>query len=107
MDAPTVGVLARFDFEPGNEAFAEQFFAAGRLVVEGQPATTMWFAYRLGANEYGAFAAFASEADRDALLSAGGPRLAAENRDRFARPPSFQKFDILTARYAGPATPTS
>jgi hypothetical protein len=106
MDAPTVGVLAHFEFEPGNEAFAAQFFAAGRLVVEGQPATTMWFAYRLGPGEYGAFATFASVADRDALLAAGGPRLAEENRDRFARAPSFQKLDILTARYAGPATPT-
>jgi hypothetical protein len=96
-----VGVLAHFEFEPGNEAFAEQFFADGRLLVDHQPDTTMWFAYRIGPNSYGAFAAFANEADRDALLSAGGPKLAAENRARFSQPPTFEKVDIVAARLAG------
>jgi hypothetical protein len=99
----TVGVLARFEFEPGNEEFAAQFFAAGKLLVDSQPDTTMWFAYRLGPNEYGAFAAFATEADRDALLSSGGPKLAAENRARFSRPPTFDKVDILATRLAAMA----
>jgi hypothetical protein len=100
-DVVTVGVLAHFEFMPGNEAFAELFFADGKLLVEDQPATTVWFAFRLGPNEYGAFAAFASEADREALLSSGGPKLAAENRARFSQPPSFEKVDILASRLAG------
>jgi hypothetical protein len=96
----TVGVLAQFEFEPGNEEFAEHFFADGKLLVDHQPATTMWFAFRLAPNKYGAFAAFANEADREALLAAGGPTLAAENRTRFAQPPRFDKVDIVAARLA-------
>jgi hypothetical protein len=96
-----VGVVAHFEFEPGNEAFAEQFFADGRLLVEAQPGTTMWFAFRIGPNSYGAFAAFANESDRDALLSSGGPKMAAENRARFSQPPTFEKVDILATRLAG------
>jgi hypothetical protein len=101
VDVATVGVLAQFEFKPGNEEFAEQFFTDGKLLVEHQPATTMWFAFQLAPNEYGAFAAFANEADRDALLAAGGPKLAAENRARFSQPPTFEKVDILATRLAG------
>jgi hypothetical protein len=97
----TVGVLAHFEFTPGNEAFAAQFFNDGKALVDSQPNTTMWFAFRIGVNSYGAFAAFATEADRDALLSSGGPKLAAENRARFSQPPTFEKVDILTARLPG------
>jgi hypothetical protein len=95
---PTVGVLARFEFKPGNEAAAEHFFQQGKLVVEEQPATTMWFAFRLAANTYGAFAAFDSEADRESLLSAGGPRASRTNADLFERPPSFEKVDLVAVR---------
>ena len=45
--------------KPGNEAEVESFFQHGKLVVEGQPATTLWFAFRLGLTTYGAFAVFA------------------------------------------------
>lgn len=94
----TVGVLAHFHFRQGNESVAEQFFQNGRMVVEQQPATTVWFAFRLGPTTYGAFAAFASDEDREALLSSGGPKLAKSNADLFDRPPSFEKVDIVAAR---------
>jgi hypothetical protein len=94
----TVGVLAKFEFKAGNEAAVERFFRQGQLVVQGQPETTQWFAYRLGTTTYGAFATFANEEDRDALLSAGGPRSSRENADLFEHPPSFEKVDIVAAR---------
>jgi hypothetical protein len=55
----------------------------------------------MGPTSYGAFAAFATEADREALLSAGGPKLSAEFARLFAQPPSFEKVDVLQARYSG------
>lgn len=94
----TVGVLAKFEFKPENEAAVERFFRQGLLVVEGQPATTQWFAYRSGPTSYGAFAVFANEEDRDALLSAGGPKSSAENAELFEYAPSFEKVDIVAAR---------
>jgi hypothetical protein len=96
-----VGVLARFEFKAGREAAAQEFFDNGRLVVEAQPATTVWYAFRLGTTTYGAFAVFADETDREALLAAGGPKSSRTNADLFERPPTFEKVDIVAAREKG------
>lgn len=96
----TVGVIASFEAKPGTQAEMERFFRNGLSIVEGQPSSTMWFAFRTGPTSYGAFAAFETEADREALLSAGGPKLSTEFAQLFAQPPSFQKVDVLEARYA-------
>src|SRR5271169_3914825 len=95
----TVGVIARFEAKPGTRAEIERFFHNGLSIVEKQPFTTVWFAFRTGPTSYGAFAAFESDADREALLSAGGPKLSAEFANLFAQPPSFEKADVLEARY--------
>jgi hypothetical protein len=94
----TVGVLARFEFKVDDEPAAEQFFRGGKPIVDRQPPATVWFAYRLGPRRYGAFAAFASDQDRQALLSAGGPQVAVANAGLFVRPPSFELVDIVEAR---------
>ena len=93
-----VGVLARFEFRPGFDDAVARFFAEGRTIVEGQPETTCWYAFRISATTYGAFAAFASTADRDALLAAGGPKLSASATHLFLAPPSFDKVDIMESR---------
>ena len=96
----TVGVLARFEFKVEATTAAEEFFENGKLVVEGQPTSTRWYAFRMTPTTFGAFAVFANEADRDALLAAGGPRASRANEDLFAQPPSFEMVDIVTAREA-------
>jgi hypothetical protein len=99
--AVMVGVVARFEFVPGSEAAAEEFFSDGLLVVESQPVTTSWYAYRAGPTTYGAFAVFATEEDREALLSSGGPQAVRSNADLFVRPPTFEKVDVIAARHRG------
>jgi hypothetical protein len=94
----TVAVIARFEAKPGTDADIQRFFAGGLAIVERQPASTMWIAFRTGPTTYGAFAAFATEADRDALLSAGGPKMSREFAGLFVDPPSFEKADVLEAR---------
>jgi hypothetical protein len=96
----TVGIVARFEAKPGTHTEMERFFRSGLSIVEAQSSTTVWFAFRTGPTSYGAFAAFETDADRRALLSAGGPKLSAEFAHLFAQPPSFQEADILEARYA-------
>jgi hypothetical protein len=76
------------------------FFTEGLPLVEAQPPTTVWFAFRLSDTTYGAFAAFASDQDRDALLGAGGPHLAKKYAHLFTAPPTFNKVDLLKARLA-------
>jgi hypothetical protein len=93
-----VGVLARFEMKPGKDAEIREFFKGGLAVVQQQPVTTTWFAFRMGPTTYGAFAAFASEEDRAILLATGGPISAARNAELFVRPPTFEKVDVLEAR---------
>jgi hypothetical protein len=97
-----VGVLAKFEFLAGHEEEISRFFAEGRIIVEGQPASTGWYAARLGPSTFVAFAVFATEADRDALLAAGGPVLSKVYGHLFAAPPTFDKADIVEHR--APAT---
>lgn len=92
------GVIAEFEFHPGSENAARRFFEAGQLVVEQQPATTRWYAFRTGETSYGAFAVFATDVDRDALLASGGPKSSAANRALFVRAPTFNKVEIVAAR---------
>jgi hypothetical protein len=61
----TVAVLARFEFLPDHQQEIDRFFAEGRVIVEGQRATTGWYATRFGPTTYVAFAVFATEADRE------------------------------------------
>lgn len=94
----TVGVLARFEFKIEATGAAEEFFESGREIVEGQPSSTRWYAFRISPTTYGAFAVFETEADRDSLLAAGGPKASRSNEDLFAQLPSFEKVDIVAAR---------
>ena len=94
----TVGVLARFEVEPGLEQDVADFFKEGLPLVEAQPSTTVWFAFRLSETTYGAFAAFANAEDRDALLASGGPQLSRKYAHLFAEAPSFDNVDVLEAR---------
>jgi hypothetical protein len=96
-----VGVLARFEAKPDSGAEIANFFKEGLPLVEAQPESTVWFAFRLNQTTYGAFAAFANERDRDALLSAGGPQLSNKYRHLFTSPPTFDKVDLLEARIKG------
>jgi hypothetical protein len=76
-----------------------RFFAEGLPIVETQPITTAWFAFRIDDTTYGAFAAFASDEDRSALLAAGGPQLSERYRHLFVAPPSFETVDVLESRF--------
>jgi hypothetical protein len=95
---PTVGVLATFEFKPDQESDVARFFSEGRTIVEGQPATTGWFAFHTGPTTYAAFAVFATEKDRESLLAAGGPQLSKTFAHIFAAPPTFQKMDVIESR---------
>ncbi len=93
-----VGVLARFETEPGSDEEMAAFFREGLPIVETQPATTVWFAFRVSDTTYGAFAAFATAEHREALLASGGPQLSQRYRHLFTVPPSFEKVDVLETR---------
>jgi hypothetical protein len=93
-----VGVLARFEVKPDLEVEVMRFFQDGLAVVNEEPLSTSWFAFRIGPTTYGAFAVFACEEDRASLLSSGGPRSSRKHAELFTQPPTFDLVDLLEFR---------
>ncbi|MDP9240189.1 MAG: antibiotic biosynthesis monooxygenase [Actinomycetota bacterium] len=96
---PTVGLLVTMDAKQGMEAAVEDFLNGGLELVNQEPATTEWFAIRLGGSTYGIFDVFPDDAGRDAHLSgkvAGA--LMAQAPELFDGPPKIEKVDVLAAK---------
>jgi quinol monooxygenase YgiN len=97
-----VALLVRLEAKPGKEAEVEEFLRGGLAIVEEEPATTAWFAIRLGPSTFGIFDAFPDESGRDAHLSGRvAAALMAKASELLAEPPSIEKVDVLAAKLPG------
>ena len=65
----TVALLVRLEAKAGKEAEVESFLRSGLSIVQGEPATTAWFAIRMGPSTFGIFDAFPDDAGRQAHLT--------------------------------------
>ena len=98
----TVALLVRLEAKPGKEAEVEQFLRGGLPIVDQEPATTAWFAIRIGPSTFGIFDAFPDEAGRQAHLSGRvAAALMAQAPDLLAQPPSIEQIDVLAAKLPG------
>ena len=64
-----VGFLVQLEAKEGRETDLEAFLKGGLELVQNEPATTAWFALRLGASTFGIFDVFPDEAGRQDHLS--------------------------------------
>ena len=95
----TVALFVRLEAKPGKETEVENFLRGGLAVVQEEPATTAWFAIRLGPSTFGIFDAFPDEEGRQAHLSGKvAAALMAKAPDLLAQPPVIEKVDILAAK---------
>jgi quinol monooxygenase YgiN len=106
----TVGLLVRLEAKPGKEADVDAFLKSGLALAEAEPATTSWFAIRMGPSTFGIFDAFPDDGGRQAHLS--GPiaaALMAKASELLASPPTIEKVDVLAAKLTAgqPLTVTS
>jgi quinol monooxygenase YgiN len=103
MTNPTsVGLLVRFEAKPGKENEVAEFLRAALPMAEAEPATTAWFAIRMGPATFGIFDAFPNHAGREAHLS--GPiaaALMAKASELLAQPPNLEKVDVLASKLPG------
>ncbi len=60
----TVALYVRLEAKPGKEADVEDFPREGLRIVQEEPATTAWFAIRLGPSTFGSSDAFPDESGR-------------------------------------------
>ncbi len=98
----TKALFVRLVAKPGREADVERFLRDGLSIVEGEPATTAWFAVRIGPSTFGIFDAFPDEAGRQAHLSGGVARALKEQAsDLFSEPPSIGEIEVLASKLPG------
>jgi quinol monooxygenase YgiN len=97
-----VALFVRLEARPGREGEVQAFLEGGLPIVREEPATTAWFALRLGPSTFGIFDAFPDEAGRSAHLAG---RVAAALMQKaealLAEPPSIERVDVLAAKLPG------
>ena len=70
--------------------------------MQEEPATTAWFAIRMGQSTFGIFDAFPDEAGREAHLSGRvAAALMAKAPELLAQKPIIEKVDVLAAKLPG------
>jgi quinol monooxygenase YgiN len=98
----TVGLLVLLEAKPGKEAEVASFLAGALPLVEAEPATTAWFAIRLGPTQFGIFDVFPDDAGRQAHLAGRvAEALMAQAAELFAQPPAIQPADVLASKLPG------
>jgi quinol monooxygenase YgiN len=94
-----VALLVRLEAKPGRETDVESFLNAGLSIVQEEPATTVWFAIRLGPSTFGIFDAFPDESGRQAHLSGQvAAALMTKAPELLAQPPVIENVDVLAAK---------
>src|SRR5215813_4601151 len=94
-----VALWVRLEAKPGKEADVEKFLRGGLALVEQEPATTTWYAIRLGPSTFGIFDTFADDSGRQAHLSGQvAAALKEKASELFAKPPSIEKIDVIAAK---------
>jgi len=91
-----VGLYVRLDAKPGKESEVESFLRGALPLVNQEPATTAWFAIRMGSSTFGIFDVFPDESGRQAHLSGKvAAALMAKATELLASAPQIEKIDIL------------
>jgi quinol monooxygenase YgiN len=94
-----VALLVRLEAKIGKETEVESFLRSGLAIVQEEPATTAWFAIRMGPSTFGIFDAFPDDAGRQAHLTGRvAAALMASAADLLSQPPVIEKVDVLAAK---------
>jgi quinol monooxygenase YgiN len=94
-----VGLLVRMRAKPGKEAEAAKFLEGALPAAQAEQQTRVWFALRIGTNEFGIFDAFPDESGRKAHLNGQiAAALMKRAPELFAEPPRIEQIDVLAAK---------
>jgi len=98
----TVGLYVRLQARAGREADVEAFLKRAVPLVNDEPATTAWFAIRMGPSTFGIFDAFRDDAGRQAHLNGQvAAALMASAGELLAEPPRIEQIDVLADKLPG------
>ncbi|MFE9728574.1 putative quinol monooxygenase [Streptomyces sp. NPDC005794] len=99
---PAYGFFVEFEARPGKEEDVAQFLVDAKELVDAEPGTLAWFAFRLGPTSFRIFDAFETEEDRETHLQ-GKVRQQIEARGDalFSTPPTITPVDLLATKLPG------
>lgn len=98
----TVGLLVTLEAKAGREDEVAAFLDGGLALVEQEPGTVTWYAFRQDATTFGIFDTFGTDDGRQAHLSgAVAAALGQVAGDLLASPPQIRPIDVLAAKTAG------
>lgn len=94
-----VALWVKLEAKPGKENDVQAFLNSGLALVEQEPATTVWFAIKMGPRTFGIFDAFPDDAGRKAHLNGQvAAALMAKAGELLASPPIIEEIDVLAAK---------
>lgn len=98
----TVALYVRLEAKPGREAEVESFLKSAVPLVNDEPATTAWFAIRMGPSTFGIFDAFPDDAGRQAHLNGQvAAALMANASELLAEAPRIDQIEVLADKLPG------
>lgn len=94
-----VALLARLEAKPGKQDEVAALLTSALPLANAEPATTVWFALKLGPTTFGIFDAFPDDAGRQAHLAGRiAAALMAKAPELLATPPTIEPVDVLAAK---------
>jgi quinol monooxygenase YgiN len=92
-------ILGLLEAKPGKEKELEAFLKSAQPLAAAEPATTTWYAVKLGPARFGIFDTFKDEAGRKAHLSGEiAKALMAKAGELLAKPPQLEMLEILASK---------
>lgn len=97
--APKLGLLAMVEAKPGKEQEVWDFLNGGREIVDNEPGTRTWYAFRVSENTFGIFDTFDTEEDRQAHLNGAIPAALAEHGPAMlAKDPDIKPIELIAVK---------
>jgi len=94
-----LALFVRLQAKKGKEAEVEKFLSNTLPLVEKEPSTNTWYAFRMGPSTYGIFDTFPDDAGRQAHLEGNVAKALQEKASElFSQPPSIEKLDIIATK---------
>ncbi|KMS85629.1 antibiotic biosynthesis monooxygenase [Streptomyces regensis] len=92
------GFYVEFEASPGREEDVAQFLAGAKALVDQEPGTKAWFAFRVGTSSFRIFDAFDTEEDREAHLQGKVRQGIEAHPELFRVPPTITPVDLIAAK---------
>jgi quinol monooxygenase YgiN len=95
----TRAILALLEAKPGKEQELEEFLKSAQPLAAAEPATTTWYAVKLGPARFGILDTFPDDAGRQAHLSGAiAKALFAKADELLAKSPQVEMLEILASK---------